>query len=177
MENREYKKIFEELYKKNENETEYHYENTVKNFVELHQKMLEEMKKSVKSIDPIVTLRNLKYCCYLNKSNISPRIEAEISYTARFPKTEREDFEIILKKFGKLEMEKEKINKIEEELKKNYLYYNEAYKKAAYLVLTACLEGLHPLLIGKNGSGLTTFAKFIASLYNQYNKKILLLKI
>ena len=66
--------------------------------------MLDEMKKNTKSIDSIVTLRNLKYCCYLNKNNISPRDAAEISYVARFPKEERKDFELILEKFGKFQI-------------------------------------------------------------------------
>ena len=49
----------------------------------------------------------------------------------------------------------------------NFIYYNESYKKAAYLALIAIREGLHPLLIGEKGSGLTTLAKLIASIYNK----------
>ena len=67
-------------------------------FFELHQKMIDEMKNNLKSIDPIVILRNLKYCCYLNKNSISPRNAAEISYAARFPQNERKDFDKILEK-------------------------------------------------------------------------------
>jgi hypothetical protein len=51
--------------------------------------MIEKMKTNINLVDPIVTLRNLKYCCYLNNNSIPPRIVVEISYTARFPQNEK----------------------------------------------------------------------------------------
>jgi MoxR-like ATPase len=38
------------------------------------------------------------------------------------------------------------------------------------LALSAIREGLHPLLIGKKGCGLTTFARLIASIYQKDKK-------
>ena len=169
MEKEECKEIFKNLLSDNKNSKD-NYLNKLDTFIELHQKMIDEMKKNEKLIDPIVTLRNLNYCYYFNKISISPRIAAEISYTARFPKNERNNFEIILKKFGKFQMEKNLEKEIEIGLKENFLYYNESYKKAAYLALIACREGLHPLLIGKKGCGLTTFARLIASIYQKDKK-------
>ena len=56
--------------------------------------------------------------------------------------------------------------------------YNENYKnillKFVYLALTACQVGFHPLLIGKEGSGLTKLAKIIASIYNNEKYQYLL---
>ena len=93
MEKEECKEIFRSLLNENKNEFGYS-KNYLKNidvFIEIHQKMINDMKETIKSIDPIVTLRNLKYCCYLGKNNVHPRIAAEISYTSRFPKNERKD--------------------------------------------------------------------------------------
>ncbi len=112
----------------------------------------------------------MNYCYYFNKNSISPRIAAEISYTAIFLQNERNNFEIILKKFGSFHREKNLEKEIELGLKESFLYYNESYKKAAYLALTACREGLHPLLIGKKGWGLTAFARLIASIYQKDKK-------
>ena len=171
MEKEECQEIFIRLLKNNENSKEYI--NKIDAFIELHQKMIDEMKnkeevkKNTKSIDPIVTLRNMKYCCYLNKSVIPPRIAAEISYTARFPKSERKDFEKILEKFGIPQINKNLNQEIESGIKNNYLYFNESYKKAAYLAITAIKVGLHPLLIGEKGCGLTTLAKLVASIYSK----------
>ena len=162
----ECQEIFIRLLKKNDEKSK-DYINKVDTFIELHQKMTNEMKNNLKTIDPIVTLRNLKYCCYLNKNLISPRNAAEISYTARFPKNERKDFDKILEKFGDFQIEKNVDEEIELGLKENFLYYNESYKKCVYLAITAIREGLHPLLIGEKGSGLTTLSKLIASIYKK----------
>ena len=102
MEKEECKDIFLRLLNNNDKPKEYIKKSEY--FIELHQKMIDEMKNNTKSIDSIVTLRNLKYCCYLNKNNISTRDAAEISYVARFPKKERKDFELILEKFGKFQI-------------------------------------------------------------------------
>ena len=166
MEKEECQEIFIRLLKKN-NEKSIDYISKVEAFIELHQKMTDEMKNNLKSIDPIVTLRNLKYCCYLNKNSISPRNAAEISYTARFPQNERKDFDKILEKFGDFQIDKKVDEEIERGLKDYFLYYNESYKKSVYLAITAIREGLHPLLIGEKGSGLTTLAKLIASIYKK----------
>ena len=72
------------------------YKKYVKNFVDLHQQLLQYKQKTV---DPIVTLRNLKYCSQLSKIDIPVRVAAEISYSARFPYEERKNFESILSKF------------------------------------------------------------------------------
>ena len=76
MELEECKIIFDELLKEN-NEN---YKNNSKNFTDLHKRMEDEMKSNKRTIDPIVTLRNLKYICDFGKNNISPKIAAEISY-------------------------------------------------------------------------------------------------
>ena len=130
--------------------------------------MEDEIKLNKRTIDPIVTLRNLKYICDFGKNNISPKIAAEISYTARFPLNERKDFEELLNKFEISQDEKEKEEnlkkEIEKEFKKNNIVYDNNRIKSAYLAITACRQGHHTLLIGKKGSGLTTFAKFIANM-------------
>ena len=166
MEKEECQEIFIRLLKKN-NEKSIDYINKVDAFIELHQKMIDEMKNNLKSIDPIVTLRNLKYCCYLNKNSISPRNAGEISYTAIFPQNERKDFDKILEKLGDFQIDKKVDEEIERGLKDNFLYYNESYKKSVYLAITAIRERVHPLLIGEKGSGLTTLAKLIASIYKK----------
>ena len=153
---------------KNELKDRKKYKNKINIFSELHYKMNEEMKNTKKTIDPIVTLRNLKYCRYLEKSNIDARIAAEISYTARFPENERKDFELILNKLGNFKIDNEK--EIEKQLEDNFLFFDDKYKKSAYLALTACKEGFHPLLIGNDECGLTKLAKFIALTYKkEYN--------
>ena len=125
--------------------------------------------KEQKTIEPIVTLRNLKNSILLIKNSKSQRISAEISYTRRFPEEERKEFENILNKFGKLELEKRIKNKFEE---KNILY-DDNYIIAIYLALIACKEGFHPLLIGKKGIGLTKAAKILAELYRKKMKKMI----
>ena len=171
MEKEECKEIFKSLLNQNDNSSEYI--KKIEIFIEIHQKMIDYMKKkeekekNIDAIDPIVTLRNLKYCCYLSRNKIHPRIAAEISYTARFPENERKDFEPILNKFGKIEDSPSLKNIIEKYIKENFLYYNDTYKNVVYLALTALNEGLHPLLIGEKGCGLTTLAKLIASISNK----------
>ena len=120
MEKTECEEIFKTLLKNNENSRDYI--RKADSFIELHQKMIDEMKNNKKSIDSIVTLRNLKYCYYLNKNNVSPRDAAEISYTARFPKNERKDFERLLKKFGDFEIKIRLKNEIINELKKIFYF-------------------------------------------------------
>ena len=167
MEKNEYEEIFVKLLKNNKNSKENI--NKVKLFIELHQKMIDKMKTNINLVDPIVTLRNLKYCCYLQNS-IPSRIAAEISYTARFPQNEKKEFQKILKKFGEYKINKinkELNDKIKSGLEQHFLYYNDSYKNAVYLALSAIREGLHPLLIGKKGCGLTTLARLIASIYKK----------
>ncbi|ORX61262.1 hypothetical protein BCR36DRAFT_408210 [Piromyces finnis] len=150
--------IFKELVPKKDN-----YNSNVPNFVKLHQKLLDYSQKTV---DPIVTLRNLKACTYLSKVNIPVRDAAEIAYSRRFPKDERDIFEDILKEFGNDFIDNDIKDEIINKLNENNLYYDESYLKCAYLALSACKAGLHPLLIGKNGSGLTELARFVARNYN-----------
>ena len=113
MEDKECEEIFKSLLKNNTKPEEYIKKINI--FVELHQKMIKEMKEEMREeikmkenknlIDPIVTLRNMKYCCCLNKnSSITARIAAEISYTARFPEKKRNDFKEILNKLGNFQM-------------------------------------------------------------------------
>ena len=52
-------------------------------------------------------------------------------------------------------------------LKNNFLYYNETYKRVIYLTTIALREGLHQLLIGEKGCGLTTLAKVVASIVSK----------
>ena len=171
MDKEECEEIFKSLLKKEENSKEYLA--NIKVFIEIHQKMIEEMKikeemkKNSKSIDPIVTLRNLKYCCYLSKNLIHPRLAAEISYTARFPENERKEFENILNKFGACPIDNNLSEEIENYLQNNFLYYNNTYKKVIYLSTMALKEGLHPLLVGEKGCGLTTLAKVVASIVSK----------
>ena len=127
------------------------------------------MKTNINLVGPIVTLRNLKYCCYLNNNSIPPRIAAEISYTARFPQNEKKEFQEILKKFGEYKINKKLNEIIELGLEQYFLYYNDSYKNTVYLALSAIRESLHPLLIGKKGCGLTNLAKLI----HLYIKKIM----
>ena len=132
------------------------------NFIELHEKM---NNKEQKTIEPIVTLRNLKNSILLIKNGISQRISAEISYTRRFPEEERKEFENILNKFGELELDKELREKIKNKFEEKNILYDDNYIIAIYLALIACKKCFHPLLIGKNGIGLTKAAKILAELY------------
>ena len=173
MEKEECQEIFKCLLNEKENSKDYI--NNIGNFIEIHQEMINNMKENEEtsknknniSIDPIVTLRNLKYCCYLGWNLIHPRIAAEISYTARFPKNERAKFENILNNFGKYQVDINIKEEIEKNIKKNFLFYNDTYKKVVYLAFTAIKEGLHPLLIGEKGIGLTTLARLVASMVSQ----------
>ena len=167
MEKEECQEIFKSLLNQNKSKNSSNYIDKIDIFIEIHQKMINEMKMNIKSIDPIVTLRNLKYCCYLSQNKIHPRIAAELSYTARFPKKERKDFDKILNKFGDITEDDNLKNEIEKNIKNNFLFYNETYKKVIYLALTAIKEGLNPLIIGEKGCGLTTLAKFVASILSQ----------
>ncbi|ORX59905.1 hypothetical protein BCR36DRAFT_408277 [Piromyces finnis] len=139
------------------------YKQNVPNFVNLHNRMLEY---SQKTIDPIVTLRNLKACIYLLKVNIPVRASAEIAYSGRFPIDERNEFNDILGNFGSDDIDSNIKKEIIKRFDEYNLYYNDSYLKCAYLALSACKAGLHPLLIGKNGSGLTELAKFVACNYS-----------
>ena len=178
IDKKESEEIFESLLEgsenyKNKNQDE---KNIIKStFIEIHERM---MKKNHETIDPIVTLRNLKNYIYFDRSQIPPRVAAEISYTARFPKKERESFEDLLNKLGAFEINEEKKKKILEYINKENLVYDEEHKniiiRVIYLALIACEEGFHPLLIGKEGSGLTKLAKIIASIYNKDNYEYLL---
>ena len=149
------------------------FENVQQILVDLHKKMSKMSEEKQGRIDPIVTLRNLVNCTYLDKSRIHPRIAAEISYIARFPKEERNKFEDIIKRFGGLTLELNKVEKIEKILQEKNIVYdkeinfeNNSYFRAIYLGLSACEEGFHPLLVGKEGCGLTQLSEIIASLYN-----------
>ena len=61
-------------------------------------------------------------------------------------------------------------------LEENNLYYDDNYIKTAYLGLLTCKAGLHPLFIGKRGSGLTRFSNLIASNYSIKEKEIVIEK-
>jgi hypothetical protein len=63
----------------------------------------------------------------------------------------KKEFQEILKKFGEYKINKELNETIELGLEQYFLYYNDLYKNAVYLALSAIREGLHPLLIGKKG--------------------------
>ena len=174
MEKEECQEIFKRLLNASKEKPE-EYMNNINNFIDIYQLMINEMKNKedmkkntkIKTIDPIVTLRNLKYCCFLSMNNVHPRIAAELSFTARFPKDERLEFENILNKFGKVQEDKNLYDEIDKNIKNNFLYYNNTYKKVIYLSLIALESGLHPLLIGEKGCGLTTLAKLIASIINK----------
>ena len=88
------------------------YKKYVKNFVDLHQQLLQYKQKTV---DPIVTLRNLKYCSQLSKIDIPVRAAAEIAYSARFPYEERKNFESILSKNSKTYLNLKEMKKIRRE--------------------------------------------------------------
>jgi len=153
-------------------------ENIQTSFINLHKKMSNE-KQNI--IDPIVTLRNLKNCIYFDKSNINPRIAAEISYVARFPKEEKNKYEALIKNFGDLKFEQYKKNLILKKFEDNNLIFDKniqfeenSYLRSVYLGLIACEAGFHPLLVGKKGSGLTTLSKMIASLCYESDSEFLL---
>ena len=176
MEKEECKEIFKSLLIKYENCKDYL--DNIDYFIEIHQKMIDEMKnkeeiKNNKSIEPIVTLRNLKYCCYLCRNKIHPKIAAEISYIARFPEKKRKNFCNILNKFGNISENKEILDEIEKIIDDRFLFYNETYKKVIYLALITLRAGLHPLLIGERGCGLTTLAKLVASISGNNNYEFL----
>ena len=146
------------------------YKTNKSNFIELHERMIEMMEKKETTIDPIVTLRNLNNYIYFDENEVSPRIAGEISYTARFPKNEKTQFEDLLNKFGNFEYDEEKKKKILKYFDNEKLVCDENHKKVmlkfVYLALVACEAGFHPLLIGKEGSGLTKLAKLVASIHN-----------
>ena len=149
------------------------YENNLENFINLHRRM-ERMEKEMKetknkksnkkSIDPIVTLRNLNYCCTFLRNSIEPRIAAEISYVARFPPNERKEFDDILNEFGPFQIEEEQKNEIIKNLEKHNFTYDDNLIKSVFLAKKSIEQGLHILLIGKKGSGLTKLSKFIAEI-------------
>ena len=156
------------------------YKNYIDNFKDIHIFMNKNKKskenKNSDEIDSFVTLRNLKNLVYYDKSNLHPKIAAKLSYFARFPKNEYEK-KTELKKyleyfnnFKELDNEIEK-NKNELEKLNIKLIYNNNYLNVIYLALKSCESGCHPLLIGKNGSGLTTLAKVIALLFNKNIEK------
>ena len=62
MEKEECKEIFCSLLNENKKENEYslNYIKYIDDFIEIHQKMIKDIKENIKSIDPIVTLRNYK---------------------------------------------------------------------------------------------------------------------
>ena len=178
IDKKESEEIFERQLEKSENYKNKSQEdkNIIKStFIEIHERM---MKKKHETIDPIVTLRNLKNYIYFDRGQISPRIAGEISYTARFPKEERKSFEDLLNKLGKFEIDEGKKKLILEYIDKENLVYDEDHKniilRVIYLALIACEGGFHPLLIGKEGSGLTKLAKIIASIYSKGNYEFLL---
>ena len=139
------------------------YKATQQAFINLHKKMSKEKQIIT---DPVVALRNLKNYIYFDKSKVAPRIAAEILYVGRFPKEERNKYKDIINQFGDLILDENKLGKITEKFKEENIIYDEdndfeknSYVKAVYLGLTACESGFHPLLVGKNGSGLTTLSK------------------
>ena len=167
MESKECEDIFINLLSEYKSKNLYNeYEINLENFINLHRRMEQEMKetKNKKSIDPIVTLRNLKYCCTFLRNSIEPRIAVEISYVARFPAKERKEFDDILNKFGSFQIEEEQKNKIIERLEEYNFIYDDNLIKSVFLSMKSIKEGLHILLIGKKGSGLTKLSKFIAEI-------------
>ena len=68
-------------------------------------------------------------------------------------------------------MERKEITK---RLEENNLYYDDNYIKTTYLGLLTCKAGLHPLFIGKRGSGLTRFSNLIASNYSIKENEIVI---
>ena len=168
MESRECEEIFDHLLSKHKAKTIFeNYKNYKDNFINLHRKMEKEMKKPTKSIDSVVILRNLKYCCYFLKDSISPRIAAEISYTARFPLNERKDFDEYLNKFDSFQISDPIKLKIKNYFKDYNLVYDENFIRVVFLALKAIKQGLNILLIGKKWSGLTKLSEFIAKIYNK----------
>ena len=169
IDEKESKKIF--IQQLNQSENYILKDNVKQSFIELHNRMSLE-KQNI--IDPIVTLRNLKNCIYLDKSDVRPRISSEISYIGRFPKEERKKYENIIKNFGNLELDQNRVDRIKKKFNElpficgdDINFENNSYFRALYLGLTACEAGFHPLLVGKSGCGLTTVSKIIASIYNK----------
>ena len=169
IDEKESKKIF--IQQLNQSENYILKDNVKQSFIELHNRMSRE-KQNI--IDPIVTLRNLKNCIYLDKSDVRPRISSEISYIGRFPKEERKKYENIIKNFGNLELDQNYVDRIKKKFDElpficgdDINFENNSYFRAVYLGLTACEAGFHPLLVGKSGCGLTTVSKIIASIYNK----------
>ena len=155
-------------------------ENIKSNFIKLHNKMNkiynEKQNNLEKYIEPIVTLRNLKYCQILGINNIPQRFAAEIAYTSRFSDNERKkDKELmkILDNFGPLTIDEKIKSQIKEKLDDFNILYDDNYLTSFYLAKIACENGFHTLLIGKDGCGLTTFAKNLQRIvYNKNDKKI-----
>ena len=168
----ECKIIFYEQIKDIEN-----YNENIKNkIINLHQEMNEQDSNILKkSVDPIVTLRNLKYCTFLGKNNISPRIAVEISYTGRFSfdyRNKNNELKALLNDLGDLQIDSTEEKKLKEELNKNNIFYDRNFLISLYLAKIACENGFHPLLIGKEGCGLSTFAKLLQSIINKNSNKI-----
>ena len=168
IEQTECEKIFNEQIK----DVKVFNEGIKKNIIKLHNKM---NSLTSNSIDPIVTLRNLKYFTILGKNNIRPRIAAEISYTARFSYEERNnnnELKSILNNLGDLLIDNIEKNEIIECFNKNNIFYDSNLLISFYLAKRACENGFHPLLIGKEGCGLTNFADLLQSIIYKKNNKI-----
>ena len=78
------------------------------------------------SVDPIVTLRNLKYCTILGKNKIMPRIAAEISYTATFSE-KNDELKELLNNLGDLQLDPKNKNDLIKELDENNIFYDENF--------------------------------------------------
>ncbi|KAA6368408.1 MAG: hypothetical protein EZS28_036065, partial [Streblomastix strix] len=110
-----------------------------------------------------MTLRNFSYALDLMVlDKLQPRDACTISYLAQIPTADRAQFNKQIDVLGSSDNFQKLRDEIIKTAKEIYIHPHPQFIDAAVYAINAARAGLHVLLEGPSGSGLTTLARFVA---------------
>ncbi|KAA6398498.1 MAG: putative dynein heavy chain [Streblomastix strix] len=110
-----------------------------------------------------ITLRNFSFALDLMVlGNIQPRDACSVVYLAQIPTVDRVRFDHYLDAIGKVNNFQQLRNEISMAASQQHIHPHPQFIDAAFNAIVGAQSGLHVLLEGPSGCGLSTLAKFIA---------------
>jgi hypothetical protein len=98
----------------------------------------------------------------IDQLKFSPRDGCHVAYMAQLPRIERVVLETRMKPLGISLKNTEIISKLSKLARQLHIFTTDEFLDAGWNSVLAGLAGLHVLLEGPSGSGLTTLAKFVS---------------
>ncbi|KAA6379758.1 MAG: hypothetical protein EZS28_024715 [Streblomastix strix] len=162
--------IFNQLLKKSNPQ----YENESKQITDVHQ-CVSNYYTSDQRIDKsrgsaTITLRNFSYALDLMVlEKLKPRDACQIAYIAQIPIIDRDKLKQRMDKLGKADNFQKLRDEITQTATEMHIHPHPQFIDAAVYAIIAARNGLHVLLEGPSGCGLSTLARFVANFIR--NKK------